>query len=94
MHDHIRTVLDGPQQNRRSHRVIDHQRHAMLVGHSRQSFDVRHVPCWIADALAVNRARILVDQLLDIFGAIGRGKARSDSTLRKDMRQQRVSGAI
>src|ERR1022692_399875 len=34
VHHHIGAILDGSQQNWRSDRVVDHQRHSMLVCHS------------------------------------------------------------
>jgi len=55
----------------------------MPVRYSRQTFNVSHVPCRIANAFAVDRACILVDQLFNIFRLIGRSEARTDSTLRK-----------
>src|ERR1700691_6807861 len=94
MYDDIGAVFDRPQQNRRSHGVVYDQRNSMLVRYLGQSFDVRYISRWITDTLAVNRARILVDQLLDIFGTVTRRKARANSPLREDVRQQRVSGAI
>ncbi len=42
----------------------------MLVRDLGQSFNVRDIPRRIANTLAVNRPRVLVDQLLDIFGAV------------------------
>ncbi len=61
MQDHVSSIFNRPQQNRRSHGVIDHQRHTVLVRHFGQPFNIRHVPGGIADTLAVNRASILVD---------------------------------
>ena len=40
MNHDVGAVFDRPQQNRRGDRVIDDQRHAMLVRHSRQALNV------------------------------------------------------
>ena len=94
MNDNIGPVFDRAQQNRCSYRVVNHQRHAMLVRNLGQSFNVCHVSRRIANTLTVNRPRILVDQLIDVFRPIGCRKTRTDSPLRKDMREKRVSRAI
>src|ERR1700719_5419912 len=82
---HIGTVLNGTQQNRSGHRVINHQRNTMLVRYSRKAVDIGHVARWITHTLAIDRAGILVDQLLHIFGTIAPRKTGSDSALRKDV---------
>ena len=58
------------------------------------SLDVRNISRRISDALAIDRARIFVDQLLDVFGTVGFRKTRLDSALRKNVRQKRVGRAI
>ena len=94
MQDNIGAILDRPQQDRRGNGVINDQRHAVLVRDLSQAFDIGHVSRRIAHTLAVDRAGIFVDQLLHIFGAIGSRKARRNSALREDVREQRVRGAV
>src|SRR5580700_9401291 len=94
MHNYIGAVLNGPQQNGRSYGVVDHQGHTVLVRYSGQTFDVGHITSWIANALAVNRASIFVDQLLHILGTITCREPRTDSALWKNVGEKCVGGAI
>ena len=76
MHDDVGAVVDRPQQDRRRHGVVDDQRHAMTMRDRGQRLDVADIAGRIADALAEDRARVVVDQLLDRIGAVALGKAR------------------
>ena len=65
-HD-IGAVLDRAAEIRRSHGVIDNQRHAGFVGDGRNLFDIQHVHARIGDGLAVDRARLGCDRALRKF---------------------------
>ena len=65
MHHDVGAVLDRPQQDRRRDGVVDDQRNAMPVRHLGQRLDVADVAGGVADALAENRLRIVVDQRFD-----------------------------
>ena len=65
MNDNVRAKFDRPQQDRRSDRIVDDQRHAVPVCHLGQRLNVADISCRIANAFAEHRARLLVDQLLN-----------------------------
>ncbi len=66
----------------------------MLVRDPRESFDVRDIAGWIADAFAINRPGILVDQLFDVLRTVTGCESRTDSLLGEDVRQQRIGGTV
>ena len=94
MNDDVGAILKRPKQNRRRHRVINDQRDAMLVRNARQAFDVRNVSSGIPDALAINRARILVDHFFDVFRLITRRESPADSALRQNVLDECVARAV
>ena len=59
-----------------------------------QRLDVADIAGRIADALAKDRAGLVVDQLLDRVGLIGFGEAHVDALARQNVREQRVGGAV
>ena len=94
MDDDIGAVVDRAQQDRRRHSVVDDERNAAPLADLGQRLDVADVAGWIADALAEDGARIVVDQLFDRLGRIRLGKANRDPLARQEMRKQRVRRAI
>ncbi len=94
MHDNVGAVLDRPQQDRRCHRIVDNERHAMRMRDLRQLLDVANISRGVADRLAKHRARVLVDQPPDRVRVIAFGEAASDALLRQDVREQRVRCAV
>ena len=94
MHDHVGAIFDRPQQDWRGDRVVDDQRHAVLMRDPRQSLDVRNISGWIADAFAIDRPRVFIDHLFNVVGMVGLGEPSFDTALRKDVRQQGVGGAV
>jgi hypothetical protein len=94
MNDHVGAVIDRTQQDRRRHRVVDDQRNSMPPRQRRQLFDVADIARRIADALAKDRARVVVDQLFDGVRTIGFGKADLDALARENVSEQRVRGAV
>ena len=77
MHHDVGAVLDRPQQDRRRDRVVDDQRHAVPVRDVGERLDVADVAGRIADALAEQRAGLVVDQLLDGGGVSAAAKRTS-----------------
>jgi hypothetical protein len=59
-----------------------------------QRLDVADIAGRVADAFAKDRARIAVDQRLDIGRVVGFGEADMEAEARQQMRKQRVSGAV
>ena len=94
MHHYVGAVFDRPQQVGRSDRVVDDQRHTMLVCDLGQPFDVRDIARRVTDALAVDGPGVFVDELIYVLGAIARREARGDSTLREDVREQSVGSTV
>ena len=92
-HD-IRSVIDGPHQHRGGDRVVDDQRHAVAVGDLGQCLEIADIACRVADGLAKYRARILVDQCLEIGGAVGFAEAHLNAHPRKNVGEQGVRGAV
>ena len=94
MHHDIGAVVDRPQQDRRGNGIVDDERNAVAGADRGQRLDVADIAGRIADALAEDRARFLVDQLFDRAGLIGFGKARGDALAWQDMAEQRVGRAV
>ena len=94
MNDDVGAVIDRTQQDRGRHRVVDDERNSMPGGDGGQRSNIANVSGWIADALAKNRARIVVDQLFNGIGLVGFGKADADTLARQNMREQRVGRPV
>ena len=92
--DDVGAVLDRTKQDRRRHRVVDHQRNAVPVRDIRQRPDIGDIPGRIADALAIDRPRVAVDHRLDVGGGVAAGEPRRDSLVGQQIGQQRVGRAI
>ena len=60
----------------------------------RQRLEIADVAGRIADGLAEHRARVLVDQRLDVGGAVRLRESHLDAHARQDVREQRVSRAV
>ena len=59
-----------------------------------ERLDVADVAGGIADRLAEHRARLVVDQRRDVFGAVARREARLDAVAAQRVGEQRVGGAV
>ncbi len=94
MHHDVGAVFDRTEQDRRRHGVINEKRYAVARGDGGKRLDVADISRRIADALAKDCARIVVDQLLDRLGPVGFGKAYGDALARQDMREQRIGRAV
>ena len=92
--DHIRAVLDRPQQDRRRDGVVDDERNPVTVRHARQRLDVADVARGISDRFAEHRAGAVVDQLLDVGRLIACGEPYRHTLTRKYMGEQRMGGPV
>ena len=94
MHDDVGAVVDRPQQDRRRHRVVDDQRHAVPVRDLGQRFDVADVAGRIADAFAEHGA-VLSSISFSIASARSDSANRTVTALaRQHMGEQRVRRAV
>src|SRR5580692_644533 len=94
IHDDVRTVIYGPQQDRRRNSVVDDERNTLCVGYTREALDVADISGGVADALAENRARFVVDQFGNRFGLVALRKADGDSLAWQNMCEECVRGAV
>src|SRR5262249_45322501 len=81
MHHDIRAIFDWSQQNRRRHRVVHDQRDAVLVRDTGQRLNVANISCRIANTLAKDRARAIVNQPCYVAGMISLRESDIDSLL-------------
>ena len=93
--DDVGAVLDRPQQDGRRDRVVDDQRYAVPCGDRGQRLDVADIAGRIADALAEDRAGVVVDQAArSPRRPIALGEADVDALARQKMGEQRVRRAV
>ena len=80
VHHDIRPVVDRPAEiTPRSERVIDHDRHARLMRHRDNGLEVRDVVARVADALDIDRLRLIIDQALELLGLVPLDEFRRDA---------------
>ena len=87
--------LERSDEIRRGHRVVDHQRHARLVGDLGHALDVEHVVHRVADRLAVEQFRVGPDggpPLVEIVEVVD--ERGLDPELRQRVVQQVVGAAV
>ena len=94
MHHDVGAVFDRPEQDRRGDRIVDDQRDAVRVGDARERFEVANIARGVPDTFAEDRARVVIDQLLDGVGPIRRGEADCDALTRQHVCEQGVRGAV
>ncbi len=94
VHHDVGAVIDRPKQDRGRDRVIDDQRHAVGVSDLRERLDVADVARGGADAFAIDGARVVIDQLLDVIGVIRCSEPDGDALARQDVGEQRVRRAV
>ena len=85
MDDDVGAILDRLQQKRRGDGIVDDQWHAVTVGDVGEAFDVADITRGIADAFAVDRPRVFIDELFHVARVIRFGKSRRDVEPRQDM---------
>ncbi len=61
MDNDVSAVLDGPAKHRCRHGVVDDKRYAMVMSDPSEGREIRHVACRIPNALAEDRAGIIID---------------------------------
>ena len=74
--------------------VVHHDRHALLMGHFHNGFEVWNVVPWIADAFNVNSLRLVVDQLVKVLGLVAFGEFGGDAEARVEDLELVVGSAI
>ena len=74
--------------------IVDDERNAVAGADRGQRLDVADIARRIADALAEDRARFLVDQLFDRIGLIGFGKAHGNALARQHMARTACGRAV
>ena len=84
----------GRVKNRRSGGIVDHQRHALLVGDAGQSFNVGDVELGIAQGLGVESPGFLVDGRPQAVKVVGIDKAYVDAEPRQGVVEEVVGAAI
>ena len=94
MHDDVGTVLNGAEQVRRRHGIVDDQRYTMPVRDRGDGRDVGDVALGIAEGLDEHRLGLRVDQRLEGLRPAIVGEARLDAVLRQRVREQVVGAAI
>src|SRR4029077_20476592 len=94
VHDYVGAVTYRTYQNRSGHCVVHDQWDAVLMRNTRQRFDIADVACRITHALAVNRSRVLVYELLHCGGVIGLGETNSNPETRKDVSKKSVGSTV
>ena len=94
MDDDVRAVLDRAHQDGSGHRIVDDERHGVPMRHVRERLEIADIAGRIAHGLAENRARVLIDQRLDVGGLVRRRESHRDPEARQDMREQRIGRAV
>ena len=94
IHHDVDAVLDGPEQYRCGHGVVNDHRQAPGVGQFGDALKVRHIVLGVAQALQVHAARVLVGQLGDALGLSGVEEACLDVQLGKGLGEQGPGPAV
>ena len=94
MHDDVGTVLEGAAEDRRGHRVVDNQRHAVAMRGVGQGLDIDDVAGRVADRFAEHGLGLVVDQRFQGGNVVVRGEAGLDAEARQGVGQQVVGAAI
>ncbi len=94
MHHDVGAEVEGPQQVRRRHGVVNDQRHAVSMGDLGHRGDVGDVAQRIADGFDEHRLGARVDQAGERVRLAVVGKARVDAELRQRVREQVVGPAV
>ncbi|MNL18749.1 hypothetical protein D3C87_1399070 [compost metagenome] len=94
VHHYVGAVFYGFAQHRGGDSVVDDERHAAGVGHPGEGRQIDDVARRVADALAVDRLGLVVDEGGDGFGAVILGKTHLDSETRQHVGEQGVGAAV
>jgi hypothetical protein len=90
----VGAVFDRAQEYGRSDCIVDEQRQPVLVRHLRQLLDVADIPCRVPNALAVDRASLVVDQLFQRIRMIRLRESNTHSLARQQVREHGVCGSV
>ena len=94
MDDDIRAMLEGLAQIRGGDRVVDDQRHAVLVRDLGQLLQIDHVARRVADGLAEQRAGLVIDQRFHLVEIVERGHPHIHALAREGVGEQVVGAAV
>src|SRR5208283_467104 len=94
MENDVSAMLEGSEKNRGRDRVIYDQRNAVPVRYRCEGFDVAQISGRIADALAVDRARIGINQACDRGRLVVPREAHRYPQTGQEVREQRMGGAV
>ena len=88
VNDDVDAVLDGPQESRRHDGVVADGRQFAGVRHFGDALEIRDVVLRITDALEVDTASILIDEIMDLFGLVGIEEANFDPEVLERLREE------
>ena len=94
MHDDVGAVVHRAHQHGRRDRVVDDQRHAVTMRHGGECLEIADIAGRIAHRLAEHRAGVLVDQRLDVGGAVRFCEPDLHALAGQDVGEQRVGRAV
>src|ERR1700678_4020331 len=86
--------LDRPAKNRRCGGIVDHQRHAMLVGDAGQFLNVGDVELGITQGLGVDSPRFLVNGGPQYVKVVGVDKADENAQARTAVVEDVLGAAV
>ena len=95
VHDDVGTPLEGPEQPRRGHGVVDDQGDAVLVGHPGHALEVEDVVAGVADGLGEEGLRVRSHRAapgVEIVGVVDERDV--DAPLRERVVQEVVGAAV
>jgi hypothetical protein len=90
----VDTVLEGPEQRGREHRVIHDDRQAVLVRRIGDGAEIRNIVLGIPNRFQVYQARVLVHQLVYLFRVVGIKEPNFDTQLLEGLVEKRPGAAV
>src|SRR3984885_13850827 len=93
-HHNVGSPLDGTAKNRGSGRVVDHQRHTLLVRDAGQFLNVGDVELGVTQGLSVYSPRFLVNGRPQAVKVVSIDKAYIDAQARQGVVEEVVGAAI
>ena len=92
-HD-IRTPFDRLDQHGRRHRVVNDQRNPFVARQVCEGLDVDDVAGRVADGLAIEGLRVVIDQFRKFLGTVVLAEAHVDALARQHVLEERVGAAV
>ncbi len=94
VHHDVGSVLERTDEIRRGDGVVDHERHAGLMGDTGDHLDVEDRVLRVADRLAVEQLGVRSNRSLPRLGVVGVDERGLDPVLRKRVVEQVVGAAV